>query len=90
MAEALGGLAGEGDSRGAGAWQHGDGHQAGDVLPAFPAWELAQIISPHQPDELRARKTLAQGLQRIGGEAGAEPIFDVGGAQLGMGTQAFR
>ena len=56
--------------------QYHEAHRASDIHPAKPARQLHQDISPHDPDEARARETAAQFAQRVDGEARAVSRLD--------------
>ena len=79
VAEAVGGLAGEGALVVGGAGHDGEGHGAGDVGPVLPAGELDEVVGAHEPDELGAGKAAAEGAERIVGVARVEARLDACG-----------
>src|SRR4051812_25074008 len=81
------GAAGERFLRGGRPGEYGYWEGAENRLPPLPIWELRQVIATHQPDEMGLRKAAAERLYRIGGEAGAEPRFDVADPYAAVGSR---
>ncbi len=73
------GLPGQSAARGAGARHDQHRHGAYDLLPAPPAWELNEIIRPHQPDEARTGEAALQFAQGVARVARAKPRLDIRG-----------
>src|SRR5579862_1006629 len=69
------------------AIDHRYGHHLGDVAPALPAMEAAQIVSTHDPDEMHTGAAPDQIADRLVGVAGAEFGFEVGDINAGMMRQ---
>src|SRR5580700_7959056 len=69
------------------AIDHRYGHHLGDVAPALPAMEAAQIVGTHDPDEMHTSAPPDQIADRLVGVAGAELGFEAGDINAGMMRQ---
>jgi len=58
------------------AVDHGDRHIGGDAAPIFPAVELREIVSAHDPDKVHAGNAAAQMDDRIDSVAGPNDSFE--------------
>ena len=70
-------LAGNRIKRIGSAVEYCNGHQSEYFRPATPVRHLGKIVRPHEPDEIDARKTELQHLQRIYRVEGAGSRLDI-------------
>jgi hypothetical protein len=61
-----------------------DGHHLGDVAPALPAMEAAQIVGAHDPNEMHAGAAPDQISDGLVGVAGAQLGFEIGDVDARM------